>query len=176
MTENEAPIQQTTTGANLAFHWSYIILPLVVLILAVILTACFYSRLPAELAYHFQSDGLPDRVAGRGVVILWTLLPQFLLTLLAGGTTWGIARLTARYIESEGSYIRPENILRIIGNVIALPQIILGFAMLDIFLYNSYQIKMLPLWVFALIILVLGGIVLSVFFIRAMIQAWRASR
>ena len=59
------------------------------------------------------------------------------------------------------------------GNMVALPQIILGFAMLDIFLYNAYQIDILPLWIFALIVLVLGGIILGVFFIILVIRQFR---
>jgi len=148
-------------------------LPLVVLLLAVILTAIFYWRLPAEMAYQFQSDGSPYKWIGRGTVILWTLLPQFLLTLLAAGTTWGLSRLVASYIESASTAIGPEFILRLIGNMIALPQAILCFAMLDIFLYNAYQIHLLPVWVLALIVLGIGGIILGIFFIRAVMQAWR---
>jgi len=39
--------------------------------------------------------------------------------------------------------------------------------MLDIFLYNACAVKLIPLWIFAVIILVLGGAVLAVFFVRA---------
>jgi hypothetical protein len=39
--------------------------------------------------------------------------------------------------------------------------------MLDIFSYNSYQIHLIPLWVFALIVMVLGGIILGVIFLQA---------
>jgi hypothetical protein len=51
--------------------------------------------------------------------------------------------------------------------MVALPQIILGFAMLDIFSYNSYQIHLMPLWIFALIVMGLGGMALGIFFILA---------
>ena len=53
------------------------------------------------------------------------------------------------------------------GNMIALPQIILCFAMLDIFSYNSYQIHLLPLWLFALIVMIMGGVIIGIFFILA---------
>jgi uncharacterized membrane protein len=173
---NEVPIQRTNTGTALTFRWNYIILPLVFLLLAIILTAVFYAQLPVEIAYRFQADGSAYSSTGRGMVILWTLLPQLLLVLLAGGTTWGITRLIGQYIEPGSTGLRPEIILRLIGNMIALPQAILCFAMLDIFLYNAYQIHLLPVWVIALIFLGLGGIVLGVFFIRVMIQAWRAKQ
>jgi uncharacterized membrane protein len=165
-----------TTGAALAFHWSYIILPVVVLLLSLILTAYFYHRLPDELAYRFQSDGSPDGWLGRGAIVLWMLLPQLFLALVAGAITWGITRLSALFRQTESTWIIPERILLFMGNVIALPQGILFFAMLDIFSYNSYQVHILPLWVSALIIMALGGIILGIFFIQAMRQAWRATR
>ena len=59
------------------------------------------------------------------------------------------------------------------GNIIALPQIILTFAMLDIFLYNAYQIRLIPLWIFTLIIMVLGMVVLGTFFFQTARQSRR---
>jgi len=109
------------------------------------------------------------------MIVLWTLLPQFLLTLLAGAITWGITKLGTRFGQPESSWIKPESILLLMGNIIALPQIIICFAMLYIFIYNSYQIHILPLWVFALIIMGLGGIILGIFFIRAAHQVWKAT-
>ncbi len=172
MVKGKEPIKQTTTGATLAFHWSYIILPVVILLLSIILTACFYHRLPPEVAYHFRADGSPDRWLSRGAIILWLFLPQLFLTLLAGAITWGITKLGSLFRQPESTWFKPESILVLMGNMIALPQVILCFAMLDIFSYNSCQIHILPLWVFALIIMGLGGIILGIFFIRAMRQVW----
>ncbi len=168
--KSREPAKQTTAGAALAFHWSYIILPVVILLLSIIFTACFYHRLPPEVAYHFRADGSPDRWLSRGAIILWLFLPQLFFTLLAGAITWGITKLGALFRQPESTRIKPESILVLMGNMIALPQVILCFAMLDIFSYNSYQIHILPLWVFALIIMGLGGIILGIFFIRAMRQ------
>jgi len=52
-----------------------------------------------------------------------------------------------------------------------LPQIILCFAMLDIFVYNAYQVHLLKLWVFAVLVMVVGSVVLGICFARAMRQA-----
>ncbi len=51
------------------------------------------------------------------------------------------------------------------GNILALPQLILLFAMINIFLYNIYQTKLASVWLVSLGILVLGAIVLVIFFI-----------
>ncbi len=174
--KSKKPTKRTTTGATLAFHWSYIILPVVILLLSIILTAYFYHLLPVEVAYHFKSDGSPDSWLSRGAIILWMLLPQLFLTLLAGAITWGITKLSALFRQTESAGIKPERILSLMGNMIALPQIILCFAMLDILSYNSCQIHIMPLWLFALIIMALGGIILGIFFIKAMRRAWGATR
>ena len=62
------------------------------------------------------------------------------------------------------------------GNMIALPQVILCFAMLDIFSYNSYQIRLMPLWVFALIVMGLGTIISGIFFMWGLRQFLGAPR
>jgi uncharacterized membrane protein len=169
-------MEKTTTGTSFAFRWGYIIMPVVILVLSIILTAFFYPRLPVEVAYHFQPDGSPDRWLSRSAIILWTLLPQLFVILLGGGVTWGIAKLSRQYIKPGSAGIRPERIILFMGNMIALPQIILGFAMLDIFSYNSYQIHLLPLWVFALIVMVAGGIILGIFSLQSIRQVWRVNK
>jgi uncharacterized membrane protein len=174
--KNKEPIKQTARGESLVFHWSYIILPAVILLLSVILIVYFYHQLPLEVAYHFKSDGSPDKWLSRGMIILWALLPQLFFTLMAGTITWGITKLAALSRQPESSWVKPERVLLFMGNMIALPQIVLCFAMLDIFSYNSYQIHLMPVWVFALIVMGLGAIILGVFFIQAIQQAWRAAQ
>ena len=162
---------------NLTFRWRYIILPIIILLLSIILVFVFYGQLPAEVAYRFKSDGSPEgSLLSRGMIILWMLVPQFLLALLATAITWGTTKLGALATQKETPIIKLESILLLMGNMIALPQIILCFAMLDIFSYNAYQIHLMPVWVFALIIMGLGAIILGIFFIRAIRQVWRDSR
>jgi len=148
---------------RLAFRWGYIALPLAFLVIAGALAAGFYARLPAELAYRF-ADGAADAWLSRSSLLLWMLVPQAFFALLA----YGIVRVvlaSTRYWPAQNAPLR--GILVVMGNTLALPQIILTFAMLDIFLYNVYDVKLIPLWLFAIIILVLGGGVLAVFFARA---------
>jgi uncharacterized membrane protein len=163
------PQNQETPDSNIRFRWKHIALPLAVLVISIILAAVFYRALPAELSYHFQEDS-QARTIGRGALLAWTITPQFIFTLLAFGIV-RVALLTTRYLQAEGTLI--PRVLLIMGNMLALPQIILAFAMLDIFLYNAYQIQLIPAWIFACIVLVLGGIVLGVFFIKAIRQARR---
>ncbi len=170
------PTKEIITAETLPFRWSYIILPLAILSLSIILTAYFYHQLPTEVAYHFKLDGSPDRWLNREMITLWLLVPQLLLTLVAGAIIWGITKLGILSKQSGSAWIKPERILSLMGNMIALPQIILCFAMLDIFSYNSYQMHIMPLWVFALIIMGVGGIILGIFFIQAIRRNWETTQ
>ena len=169
-------MKQTAAGEALTVRWRYIALPVVLLLLSIILVVYFYRLLPAELAYHFKSDGSPDRWLSRGAIVLWTLLPQLFLTLLSAAITWGIKKLSGFFLRAESARIEPASIISVMGNMVALPQIIIFFTVLDIFSYNSFQTPFLPLWVLVLIILGLGSIILGIFFIRAIRQVWVASR
>ncbi len=159
-----APDSKTTgkTGkaGSLPFRWGYIILPIAVLLLSIILTAYFYRLLPAEVAYHFKLDGSPDKWLSRETITIWLLAPQLLLTLLAGGIAWGVTKLSVLFSRTETTGIKPESIVSLMGNMIALPQVILCFAMLNIFSYNSYQIYV-PMWVLIVIIFGLATIALG---------------
>jgi len=151
----------------ISFRWKYIALPLVFLLLSIGLAIYFFPRLPDEIAYHFK-DGLPDRWLSRGVATAWLLVPQFLLTGLGAAIVMGIIRLGKHFQPTTDK--RAETMLLLIGNMVALPQLVLAFAMLAIFSYNSYGIYLMPLWVFALIVMGLGGIILGAFFFLAIRQ------
>ena len=175
--KNKKPLQPPTEEAEpLAFRWRYIVAPVSILLLSIILVIIFYGELGEEVAYRFNSDGSPDGWLSRGTILLIGLLPQFLLTLLAGITTWGIVKLSAHLVTNVTPGIKLERVLLLMSNMVILPQIIICFALFDIFSYNSYQIHIMPLWVFALIIMILGAIILSVFFIQAIRQVFRTQR
>ena len=155
---SKKPDEETTTS----FRWSYISLPLVFLFLSIILSAYFYHLLPADVAYHFKLDGTPDKWLSREMIIIWVLIPQFILTLMAGAITWGVTKLVYRFRQTAGTWIKPGMILSVMGNLIALPQFIGFFTMLDIFSYNLRQAHIMPIWIFLLIILGLFTISLVV--------------
>jgi uncharacterized membrane protein len=170
MTLTNEPIKTPATG----FRWSYIALPAAILTASLILTAFFYARLPAELAYHFKNDGTPDRTLGRVPMLFVLLFPQVLLTLVAAGTAWAMAKISSR-LQPVQIAIKPDNIIRLMGNILALPEMVLAFFMLDVFLYNAFQIHFLPVWLTGAAVMVIGGIVIAVFFSRAFREARRTT-
>ena len=168
--EGKEPDQEPTARETLSFRWRYIIAPIAILLLSIIISALFYPRLPTEVGYHFTSDETPDRWLSREMAIVMTLAPQLLLALLAGGIAMGIAKLGLLSSQSEVIGIKPQRLLFLMSNIIVLPQVIFGFAMLDVFSYNAFQIHIMPTWVF-LLILALSTIALGVLFIVIVLRA-----
>ena len=159
---------------RLSFRWSYVIVPVIVFLLSLVLFAFFFHLLPAEVAVHFDLDGNPDNWLGRPMTGVMLLAPQLLFVLLAIGIVWGATRLDRRYGWAKSGEVRARRMVLLMGNIMALPQLILLFAMLDIFVYNAYQTHILPMWVFLLVVLGLATVVLALFSIFILLRARRA--
>jgi len=156
---------------RLSFRWSYVIAPLAVFLLSIILAAYFYHLLPTPVAVHFEVDGTPDRWLSREMAMVWVLLPQLFFVLMAGAIAWGATKLGTLFRQAESTRIKPEGIVSFMGNILALPQLILCFAMVDIFSYNSYQTHLVPMWIFWLAILGLVTIGLGIFCVSIFLKA-----
>ena len=149
------------------FRWVAVLLPVIILVLVAAMCAWFAGKLPAQPASSFAADGTPSAFVSRSTLILWALLPQLLLTLLALMVAWGMTRIGGLLRSTEDSGVKLENLLFIMGNMVALPQLILGFAMLNTFGYNAYQTRIVPLWAVVIIVVIAGAVILGAFFISA---------
>ena len=163
MTEISPDTPDTEKAATLAFRWKHVTLPLAFLFLSVILVAVFYTKLDAELAYRFSADGTPRGWVSRSVIVWGGLCLQVLFAAMA----IGIAKVMTRLGSSMGqlnSAMNPQRMVILMSNMILLPQIIFSFIVLDVFIYNIYNCHLMPLWIFAVVVLVAGGMILVAFF------------
>lgn len=167
---------RTQEKQSIGFRWKQIIFPAVILAISIILAAVFYGRLPESVGWTFRSDGSPDRWANKGALVFWILGLQAFFLLAASGIIKGIASIYNRYTDSDSGPMNPGVMIGIMGNMLVVPQVIIFFAMIDVFSYNSYQTHFLPLWLNALIVLLAGGIILGIFFVRTGLQVWRVNK
>ncbi len=161
---------------TLSFRWSYIALPVAIFLLSVVLAVYFYRYLSAEVAYHFKPDGSPDRWLSRQTIAVWMLAPQLIFALLAVALAWIMTKLGNLFQRMGNIQIKQEGLISVMGNMIALPQIILCFVMLNSFSYNLYQMHIVPMRAFAWGIIGIGGIALTAFFVQFIRRALRARR
>jgi hypothetical protein len=146
----------------------YVALPAAALLITLALAAVFFGRLTQEIAYLFL-DNVPVRWIDRGIFLAWVLGLQSVFVLLSGALILLIILASRKIPLPETKLLR--TLLTIIGNVVALPQFIIAYAMTGIFLYNIYEITLPPLQIIAVAVMIMGGIVLVVFFARAIAQA-----
>jgi uncharacterized membrane protein len=142
--------------------------PLLILLVSVIITAYFYGKLPAAVVWQLNSANSPT--ISRSQIALWAVVPQVLLTLLAVIIAYGATRISDLFKEAAASGIQLDSILMVMSNVVVIPQLILTFAMLRIFSYNSFQTDINFVWWVSLAVIIVGIILLSVFFIRALVK------
>jgi uncharacterized membrane protein len=162
-------INPAVSESKTPFRWKYVILPVALCLLTIILAVCFYPYLSSEVAYHFNGDA-PDKWLTRESFIAWMIIPQVIFTVLALVIV-RMASMTTRYIQSGSSTL--EGLLAIMGNMLALPELAILFALVYFFLYNAYQIKLISLWLIICIILIVGAVILAILFIRAVRRARR---
>ena len=160
-------------SGRLAFRRRYVALPVGILVFSLALSAIFYGQLPGEVAYRFNLDGTPESFLSRGTTLAVMLGAQLLLALGAVAITWVITRMRSLTMNREILWVQPEGLLLFMGNMPAIPQLILAFALADIFSYNAYDTHIMPLWLFAVIVLVIGAGIIGRFAIPVFLRALR---
>ena len=159
------PAQKKAVKQVKTFRLTYILLPVALFLAAIILAAVFYNQLPPEVVYRY-TEGTS---VSRGAIIAWLVIPQFILALI-GVALSGVGSIITRKNEPSDR-ARIMKVLMAMGNMVALPQLILLFALLDILLYNAYQIRLIPLWIVIVVVMLIGSIILGIFFLQTLKQS-----
>jgi uncharacterized membrane protein len=154
----------STKVVELKFRWKYILLPLIFLFISIALFLVFLWQLSPPVAYRFDPAGAPGSTTSREMLALFMLLPQLAFVLMGAGVTGTIIRISGS-LGQLSQAPNPERLLILIGNLVIIPQIVFDFIMLDIFSYNINGSHLMPVWLFALIVMVIGGIILTLFLI-----------
>jgi uncharacterized membrane protein len=160
---------KTPVQTGLSFEWKYVTLPMIIFITSIIIAAMFFFQLPDQIAYRFTSEGTAESWMGRVNVTAIMLGLQFVIiamVLLVIKTIIGFAKT----IEQSSPGFNPDRFMLLIGNIAALPQLVLAVIMFDIFSFNVVEKHVLSIWLLILIMAISGAVILSVFFIRAFIN------
>jgi hypothetical protein len=162
----------TASGLKLGFRRRYVILPNLILGVSLIAVLYFFRLLPGHVGYQFAVDGSAERFVGRGALVAAMLAPQFLLAFLAAAIAHVVAKVGGRFIRDGATPVSVvESVITVMSNMVVLPQTVLFFAMVDIFSYNAFRFHVVEPWIVALVVMLLGGPILAIFFFRAMQQA-----
>ncbi len=146
-----------------------IYLPLGVLALSVVLILIFAPQLSQSIAYRFGSGGAPIAYTGKALFITLVLGGQLFLVLGGWLVGFSVDRV-ARSQLTPASRVRVNRIAGVIANFVVLPQLFIAFIMADLFSYNVSSVHLMPIWLFAVIVMVTGMIIISFFFVREFLK------
>jgi hypothetical protein len=130
----------------------------------VIITIYFYGKLPDAIAWRLNSVDSPT--ISRFQIVLWAIVPQLLLTLLAMVITYGTTKIAGLLNQAPSDGIRLGTVLMVMSNMVVIPQLILIIAMLRIFSYNAFGTQISFIWWVSLAIILAGVFFLSIFFVN----------
>ena len=170
---NQAP-QNSTTPDPLKFRLTFIALPLVCLALTVVLSAIFYGQLPDKVNFRFNLDGNPsgDPIA-KGLFLLLMVGIQALFTFIAFQATSAIGRVQVLRDNVDKFWFSPTRLLALMGNMPAIIQAIMAYILIDAIVYAKNADHILPLWVFSVATLAIGGIIVLIFGLPIAIKGYR---
>jgi TRAP-type C4-dicarboxylate transport system permease small subunit len=180
------PVAQIKSGApqnpldkpenKIGFRWSYIVLPLVILLISIGISIYFYAKLPDPLNYRLSADNSPASMISRNGIMLWAILPQFLLTLFTFIIAYGTTRISHLFAQAATAGVKLDTILLIMSNMVVIPQLVLLFTMLNIFRYDSSQTSIDLIWWVSLAIIIVGLVFLGIFFVRTIRKLGRPAK
>ncbi len=166
--------QTSHTPDPLKFRLSFVALPLAVILLVVALSAIFYAQLPDEVYYRFDTSGEPsgNPISKTSLMMLMVGI-QLALFAMAYIATRSVGRVQLFRDNVDNFWFNPTRLLTLMGNMPVIIQLILAYVLVDAIVYARQADHLMPLWLFAVITLVAGGIVMLVYGLPIIVQAYK---
>lgn len=169
-TAGDTPVKKCLT-----FEWKYITLPLIIFFISFIMAAIFFFQLPDQVAYRFTALGAAESWMGKTAITAIMLGVQFVIIVMVILIVKAIVGF-GQAIEQTSSNFNPDRFMLLIGNIAALPQLVLAVVMFDIFSFNVVDKHVLSIWLIILILAISGAVILTAFFIKAFIQTHKVNK
>lgn len=160
--------------AELSFRLSYIALPGAVALATVIAIVILYSSLPPELAFRFSSSGEPRGLIGRELFVGLMIGAQFIVVGLTVAVALGIINLARRMLKENPTATAPGSTLWLMVNMLVLPQLLIAFVALDAAYYARNLTHIMTPWLFSLLAIGIGTLVIIVLFARSFNETRKA--
>ena len=156
----------TTAQQPLKFRWVYLIIPVFLLVVCVAIVLLTYPSLPENVAYRFSTSGLPNSYFTKTTFIALMLGAQIFILMLVGILALGIVQFGNSLLKKSALQFNAHGVLWLMTNMLVLPQVILAFILLDSSYYALQDTHIMTPWLFSLIAVGLGSLVLLFVFIQ----------
>ncbi len=158
-------------ASALPFRWSYIAISVFLFLFCLAVAAIVHPTLPESVAYRFGSAGAPTSFLPKAAFTAVMLGAQLLITLAVVGLASGIVAFGRHMLARSALAFNVHGMIWLMTNMLALPQIILAFILLDSSFYALQGSHIMTPWIFSLITVGLGSLVILFVFVQVFKQA-----
>jgi uncharacterized membrane protein len=151
-------------------------MPVLLALACVILTAFVYSQLPVELGLRFQSDGTPLNLLSKKLFVALMIGLQFGAVITALSITVIFLKFATVMARNSQVPVNLAGFIFLMSNMLLLPQMILGYLMLDSYLFGLRGIHSIPLSIFSLWVVGIGTILIFYMFGKLLVQLRTTNR
>jgi uncharacterized membrane protein len=166
-----SPSVESQTIPPLAFHWNQLIIPISIFVICLIMAIYFGPSIPDRVAFRFNTNGIPTSYMSKFWFLGIMIGSQFLILMAALILSFVLIKLGQRLFKNAAVTMYPQKAIWLMINMLALPQIILAYIMLDVSFYALHESHIMLPWLFTMIAVVVGSIVLIILFIQAINQS-----
>jgi len=154
---NEPQTTAEEQQETIRFRWSFAILPLLVFLASIISAGIFLPQLDGTVVLSASASDA-GREISRAALLSLLLVPNVIFTLIA----LALVRLLISGVRDwRGDAPFINRVLPLVGNMPGLIQAVILVVILQVCLYNVYEISIGPFWVYAVAIMVAGAIILG---------------
>ena len=154
----------TKPETDLSFRLRYVVLPGTIALVTVIVLVALYPSMPSEVAFRFSSSGEPKGLMGRELFVGLMAGIQLIITGLSAAVAFGIIGMARRILKDSPAHVDPGQIIWLMVNMLALPQVIIAFVALDAAYYASTSGHLMTPWLFSILAIGVGTIAIIILF------------
>ena len=158
------------THTALKFRWMYLVIPFILLLFSIVIVLVAYPSLPESVAYRFSTGGAPRSYFPRATFVSLMLGAQLFITVLVGGLAVGIVQFGNSLLKKSALQFNAQGVTWLMSNMLVLPQVILAFILLDSSYYALQLEHLMTPWLFSLIAVACGSVILLFVFIQTFTQ------
>jgi uncharacterized membrane protein len=167
----QKPVPPPGDTSALPFRWGYIAISVFLFLFCLAVAAIVHPSLPESVAYRFSSAGVPTSFLSKAAFTAVMLGAQAFITLAVIGLAFSIIAFGRRLLGKSALAFNVHGMIWLMTNMLALPQIILAFILLDSSFYALQGSHIMTPWLFSLITVGLGSLVILFVFVQVFKQA-----
>ena len=148
------------------FRRSYIAGPLILAVLCLITALLFVFQSPNPIAVRFDSQGAATTTMSKFVFVALIMLSQAIGIFIAAAIAQSVIRIGRNLLKTGPPPAELGGFIILMSHMVLLPQVIIAYLMLDVFIYALWERHLISALLFSLIVILASIVVFGIVFVR----------